>query len=108
MRELEGSSDSQFLQKAARAAVQLASLEGLGVPSWSELAAGARPPLRNTEGLEPGTHCGGRQHEAAARAEWQFRTQDLMPRAAEHERALLRSQSGPAAGMCFFKSSGED
>ena len=44
--------------------------------------------------------------------EWQFRAQDLMPRIAEHERALLRSQSGPAAGdgfcSCAFQSSGQD
>ena len=39
--------------------------------------------------------------EAAARVDWQFRTQDLMPRAAEDERALLRSQSGLGAGMSF-------
>ena len=31
----------------------------------------------------------------------QFREQDLMPRLAEDDRALLRSQSGPLAGMSF-------
>ena len=62
VREWEGPSDSQHLQRAARAAVQLANMEDFEVPSWSELAAGARPPLRR--GLIV-VGCSTRQHEAA-------------------------------------------
>ena len=54
VRDLEGPSDPQHLQRAARATVQLANVEGFEVPSWSYLAAGAQPPLRNIEDLEPG------------------------------------------------------
>ena len=39
----------------------------------------------------------------STRGEWQFREQDLMPRVAGGDRALLRSQSGPLAGMSFSK-----
>ena len=52
--------------------------------------------MRNIEDWEPGTHRGGRQHEAAARNPC-----TSMPRIVEHERVLFRSQSGPAAGTAF-------
>ena len=73
--------------------VRFASPEGFEVPSWSELAVGVRPPVRNIKDWEPGTYRGGRQHEAAARNPC-----TLMHRIVEHERVLFRSQSGPAAG----------
>ena len=50
---------------------------------------------------EPGGFQHGWQHEAASRIERHFRDRNLMPRLAEHEMALLRSQSGPNAGMAL-------
>ena len=43
------------------------------------------------------------EHEAASRVERQFRSR-LMERMAEHEQALLRSQSGPMVGMALTAS----
>ena len=65
---------------------QLSSLEGFETSSWADLAAGARPPLRNIEDFEPVGHRTGWQHEAAARTEWAFREQDLMLRMGEQAR----------------------
>ena len=48
LRELDGPSDSHHLQMATRATMQLAGLEGFDVPSWSALAAGVQPYVRNT------------------------------------------------------------
>ena len=76
--------------------VRFASPEGFEVPSWSELAVGVRPPVRNIKDWEPGTYRGGRQHEAAARNPC-----TLIHRIVEHERVLFCSQSGPAAGTAF-------
>ena len=50
---------------------------------------------------EPGVERYGWQHEAASRLEREFRERHLMPHLAAHERALVRSQSGPFAGMAF-------
>ena len=58
-----------------------------------------RPLPTNIEEVEPGWFCTGWQHEAASRLEWQHRERHLMPVLADSERALLRAQSGPAAGM---------
>ena len=99
--QLARRTESFHLRSAATAAAQLSSLEGFETPSWAELAAGVRPPLRNIEDFEPAGHRTGWQHEAAARTEWAFREQDLIHRMGEQARALLRSQSGPAAGMSF-------
>ena len=96
-----GQPQSVHLLGASMAAAQFTSLDGFEVPSWPALAAGDRRPLRNVEDFEPGVQRGGWQHEAAARGEWQFREQNLKPTLAEDDRALLRSQNGPMAGMSF-------
>ena len=62
-------------------------------------AAGMRPNLRNAEDVEPASFRTGWQHEAAARMEWQHRERVLKPVLSDSARALLRAQSGPAAGM---------
>ena len=91
--------DGTHLSAAARAADQLTRLYRFDMPGWADLASGARPPLRNVEDFEPGGHRTGWQHEAAARVERQHRERNLMLQSSEREQALLRSQSGPAAGM---------
>ena len=58
-----------------------------------------QPLPTNIEEVEPGWFCTGWQHEAASRLVWQHRERHLMPVLADSERALLRAQSGPAAGM---------
>ena len=100
LRELNGLSISPHLSSASEVAVDLARLPGFVVPTWDEFVVGRRPPPRNIEDVEPGTHGGGWQHEAAARMEWDFRAR-MMATLAEPEQALLRSQSGTAAGTAF-------
>ena len=99
VREMSGHSTSTHLNAAARSADQLRGLRGFEVPSWADLAGGLRPLPTNIEEVEPGWFCTGWQHEAASRLEWQHRERHLMPVLADSERALLRAQSGPAAGM---------
>ena len=65
------------------------------------LADGARPPFHGVDDQEPGVVRQGWQHEAASRVERDVRERRLMPRLADHERALLRTQSGPLAGQAF-------
>ena len=50
---------------------------------------------------EPGVVRHGWQHEAASRVERDVRERRLMPRLADHERAILRSRSGSFAGLAF-------
>ena len=97
--ELSGHSTSAHLNAAAQSADQLRGLEGFDVPSWADLAAGVRPNLRNAEDVEPASFRTGWQHEAAARMEWQHRERVVKPVLSESAWALLRAQSGPAAGM---------
>ena len=80
---------------AAVAAHHLSGVERFEVPSWEALSHGVRSPLHDPEDREPGGFQHGWQHEAASRVEGHFRDRNLMPRLAEHEMALLRSQSGP-------------
>ena len=58
------------------------------------------PPDREPDDFEPGGVRHGWQHEAASRIERQFRGR-LVPRSADHEQALWRSQSGPLAEVAF-------
>ena len=107
LRELNGLSISPHLSFASEAAVDLARLPGFAVPTWDEFAVGRRPPPRNIEDVEPGTHLGRWQHEASARLEWDFRVR-MMATLAELEQALLRSQSGTAAGSAFAVAPSHD
>ena len=70
-------------------------------PSMGSVTAGQRPPIIEVEDREPGVPRQGRQHAAAIRIESSFRTEILMPRMSPVEQALLRSQSGPCAGVAF-------
>ena len=83
------------LGSACRAATTLDGVDGFEVPSWSAVTAGQRPPIMEVEDREPGVPRQGWQHAAAIRIESSFRTEILM------EQALLRSQSGPCAGVPF-------
>ena len=86
---------------ACRAATTLDGVDGFEVPSWSAVTAGQRPPIMEVEDREPGIPRQGWQHAAAFRIESSFRTEILMPRMSPVEQALLRSQSGPCAGVPF-------
>ena len=55
-------------------------VDGFEVPSWSAVTAGQRPPIMEVEDREPGVP---------------------RPRMSRVEQALLRSQSGPCAGVPF-------
>ena len=79
------------LVSAQTVAHQLVGVEGFGV-------ANGRPPRRKPGVFEPGGCRHGRQHEAASQVERQHRGR-LMPRLPQQQRAMLRSQSGPLAGV---------
>ena len=86
----------------------LTGVEGFEPPSWEALLEGARPPPRDPEDHEPGGTRGGWQHEAASRVERNFRDRRLMPVMSRSEQALLRSQSGPFAGMALSERTVQD
>ena len=76
------------LASVARARHHLSGVEGFEPPSWEALVQGARPPEREPDDFEPGQQGQNCSSEAAATL-------------AEHEQAMLRSQSGPLAGTPF-------
>ena len=98
---LNNMDDVESTRSAAVAAHHLSGVEGFEVPSWEALSHGLRPRPHDPEDREPGGFQHGWQHEAASRVERHFRDRNLMTRLAEHEMALLRSQSGPYAGMAL-------
>ena len=67
------------------------------------MAGGLRPPDRDPEDHEPGGSRKGWQHEASSRVEQDFR-ESLFTRMPPSDRALVRSQSGPGAGVAFSAS----
>ena len=69
------------------------------VPQWRALEAGLRPPPREPEEFEPGCQRAGWQHETSSRVEREFRRNSVLNRMSGRDRALLRSQSGPVAGV---------
>ena len=71
----------------------LNALPGFTPPSWHALALGARPPPRDS----------GWQHETSSRTECQCRDR-LFLTVTESERAMVRSQGGPGAGVPFTVS----
>ena len=97
---LEGFPDSPCLGSASGAAGSLDGVRGWEVPSWSDLAAGLRPQIREPDTHEPECSRQGWQHEAASRVEEEFRD-SLFPELSPSRQALLRSQSGPGAGAAF-------
>ena len=105
VRQLSGVDDceSPSLQAASRAVREVTGVEGFEGPSWDALVRGARPPPHEVDDYEPGEARHGWQHEANSRVERLFRSH-LLERLAEHEQALLRSQSEPMAGMALSAS----
>ena len=100
-RRLERGEDlTPTMASAVLARHHLSGVEGFEPPSWEALVQGARPPEREPEDFEPGGTRYGWQHEASSRTELQFKGR-IMSTLAEHEQALLRSQSGPLAGTSF-------
>ena len=98
---LEGGAISPCLGSACRAATTLDEVDGFEVPSWSAVTAGQRPPIMEVEDREPGVPRQGWQHAAAIRIESRFWAETLMPRMSPVEQVLLRSQTGPCAGVPF-------
>ena len=84
--------------------------EGFRAPTWEEAAAGIRAPAptgsdaeaSHAGQFEPGEWQHGWQYRAATSREHHYRDASLMPRMSRAGRALLRSQSGPAAGTAFM------
>ena len=96
--QLEGVTEAEHLRCAVFAARILDGIQGFEIPSWGALVEGARPPPRDPEDHEPGSQRQG-WHEASSRVEREFRDEQLFPAISDTHRALLRSQSGPGAGM---------
>ena len=102
VRQLNGVDACPSLHAASRTARELTRVEGFEPPMWDAFANGLRPPTHDADEFEPGAKRGW-QYEAASRVERQFRTR-LVERMAEHDHSLLRSQSGPTAGMALTAS----
>ena len=98
---LEGSPDTAYLREAADTARNLRGVMGFEPPSWRALVAGVRPEDRDPEDYEPGGIRSGWQHEAASRVEQQFR-EGLFEHMSSSRRAMVRSQSGPGAGLDYM------
>ena len=98
IRAMRDTRDPPTLVSALPVAHPLVGVEGFVPPSWDALANGQRPPRREPEEFEPGGCRHGWQHEAASRVERQHRGR-LMPCLPHQQRAMLRSQSGPLAGV---------
>ena len=100
-RSFESDPQSPSLAAARRAADELDGTSEFEVHRWGALQEGLRPPLREPEHHKPGGTRAGWQHEAASRVDRQFRTDVLLPQMSAQQRAMLRSQSGPVAGVLF-------
>ena len=100
VQHLEGESWSPSMAAASQAGTQLEGMAGFAVPLWSDL--GGLPEQREPEDHEPGTAWAGWQHEASV--EQDFRASCLFPHVSPSERALVRSQSGPGAGVALLTS----
>ena len=97
---LENHRPSPNLEAAAHAKAAVTGVHGFGPPDWRALANGLRPPPREPEEHEPGSTRQGWQHEASVPCEWDFRVR-IMTTMTASERTLLRSQSGPGAGVAL-------
>ena len=65
------------------------------------LLHGARPSPRDPDEFEPSSQRFGWQHEAASRVEHHHRDRVLFPLLSDHEKALVRAQSGSGSGGAF-------
>ena len=60
-----------------------------------------QPLLREPNDFEPGVSRRGWQHEAASHIEQLHRETWILPRLSDSEKAMLRFQSGPGAGLAL-------
>ena len=90
--QLEGVTEAEHLRCAVFAERSLDGIQGFEIPSGGLLA-------HDPEDHERGSQRQGWQHEAPSRVELEFRDVQFFPAISDTHRALLRSQSGPGAGM---------
>ena len=83
------------LQEASTAKGRLQAA-GLPTPSWRDAAAGVEAPQPNDP--EAGEWRHGWQFHASIKLEHQYRDSVVLPLASSRRKALIRSQSGHAAG----------
>ena len=98
---LDGVNHTPALSAARSAGRPLIGVEGFDPPSWRALSLGVRPAMREPDDFELGTARHGWQHEASSRVEREHCERRIMPRLADSEKAMLRSQSGPGAGLAL-------
>ena len=80
---------------------ELLITSGFDCPEWGDVARGLQPGQVALEDPMLGIARRGWQRGAALHVEEQFRTVVVWPRLHPSEQALLRSQSGPSAGVPF-------
>ena len=97
---LENDLGGPCLSAAAQARRTLTGVMGFEPPSWQAVAEGARPETQPPDEFEPGGVRPGWQHEAASRTEEHFR-EVLFDTISDRDRALIRSQAGPGAGVAL-------
>ena len=95
---LENDLGGPCLSVAAQARRTLTAVMGFEPPSWQAVAEGVRPETRPPDEFEPGGVRPSWQHEAASRTEEHFR-EVLFDTISDRDRALIRSQAGPGAGV---------
>ena len=88
------------LQGVVQSRSSLATV-GFTTPDWNSLLQGLRPRQPELDELDPGVPSHGWQFFAALSVEHHFRSHSVWPRLTPTEQALLRSQSGPMAGLPF-------
>ena len=89
------------IQAAVSCRLQLAEV-GFEYLDWQALLDGLRPRQVNLDEMDPGVPIHGWQFFAAQASEKHFRTEVLWPYLAPTQQTLMRSQSGPFAGLPFF------
>ena len=97
---LENDLGGPCLSVVAQARRTLTGVMGPEPPSWQAVAEGARPETQPPDEVEPGGVRPGWQHEAASRTEEHFR-EVLFDTISDRDRALIRSQAGPGAGVAL-------
>ena len=90
---LETGPTTPTLQAVAQSDVSVRGVQGVEPPNWQALSH-VHHLLR-----DPGITRRGWQHEAASRLEQHHREVDILP-----SKAMLRSQSGPGAGVALCSS----
>ena len=92
---------SHHLSALVQAKGRLADV-GFHLPSWTALAEGERPGGGDVEDGGPGMPKHGWQRKAAEKMEDFFLATSVWLRLPDEDRAMLRSQGGPMAGMPFM------